>query len=96
MTELPFHRERPGSSVATPLDLGELREFDAVIDARSPGEFAEDRLPGAINVPVLDDRERALVGTVYKQQSAFEAKRIGAPLASPTIIRPTCSSASPG
>ena len=87
MTELPFHRERPGSSVATPLDLGELREFDAVIDARSPGEFAEDRLPGAINVPVLDDRERALVGTVYKQQSAFEAKRIGAPLASRNIAR---------
>ncbi len=87
MTELPFHRERPESSVATPLALEELRRFEAVIDARSPSEFREDHLPGAISVPVLDDAERALVGTVYKQQSAFEAKRVGAPLASRNIAR---------
>jgi tRNA 2-selenouridine synthase len=85
--ELPFHRERPGASVATPLALAQLREFDAILDARSPAEFAEDRLPGAINVPVLDDAERILVGTIYKQQSAFEAKRVGAPLASRNIAR---------
>ncbi len=87
MTELPFHRERPESSVATPLALPELAAFGAVIDARSPSEFAEDHLPGAINAPVLDDAERALVGTVYKQQSSFEAKRIGAPLAARNIAR---------
>ena len=87
MTELPFHRERPESSVATPLSLAELRAFDAVIDARSPAEYAEDHLPGAISVPVLDDQERITVGTVYKQQSAFEAKRVGAPLASRNIAR---------
>ena len=87
MTELPFHRERPGSSVATPLALSELREFDAVIDARSPSEFAEDHLPGAINVPVLDDAERAQIGIIYKQQSSFEAKRIGAPIAARNIAR---------
>jgi tRNA 2-selenouridine synthase len=85
--ELPFHRERIESSVATPLALSQLREFDAILDARSPAEFAEDHLPGAINAPVLDDEERILVGTVYKQQSAFEAKRIGAPLASRNIAR---------
>jgi tRNA 2-selenouridine synthase len=85
MTELPFIRERPEATVATPLTLGELRAFDAILDARSPGEFAEDHLPGAISVPVLDDAERALVGTVYKQQSAFEAKRVGAPLVSRNI-----------
>jgi tRNA 2-selenouridine synthase len=56
-----------------------------VIDARSPAEFAEDHLPGAINAPVLDDEERALVGTIYKQRSAFEAKRAGAPLAARNI-----------
>lgn len=87
MTELPFHRDRPESQAATPLTLAELRGFDDILDARSPGEFAEDHLPGAINVPVLDDAERALVGTVYKQQSAFEAKRIGAPLAARNIAR---------
>ena len=87
MTELPFHRERAEASVATPLALSQLREFDAVIDARSPSEFAEDRLPGAINVAVLDDDQRALVGTVYKQQSAFEAKRVGAPIAARNIAQ---------
>ena len=85
MTELPFIRERPEATVATPLSLQDLRGFDAILDARSPGEFSDDHLPGAINVPVLDDQERALVGTVYKQQSAFEAKRVGAPLVSHNI-----------
>jgi tRNA 2-selenouridine synthase len=87
VTELPFQRERPGASVSTPLALGELRAFDAILDARSPAEFAEGHLPGAINVPVLDDDERVLIGTIYKQQSAFEAKRAGAPIASRNIAR---------
>jgi len=85
VSELPFNRERPEAAVSTPLTLGELRGFDAILDARSPAEFAEDHLPGAINVPVLDDDERALVGTIYKQQSAFEAKRTGAPLVARNI-----------
>ncbi|MGZ5037120.1 MAG: tRNA 2-selenouridine(34) synthase MnmH [Usitatibacter sp.] len=85
MSELPFHRERAQASVATPLALDALRGFDAILDARSPSEYAEDHLPGAINTPVLDDEERALVGTVYKQQSSFEAKRVGAPLAARNI-----------
>ena len=87
MTELPFHRDRPEALVATPLALADIRRFDDVLDARSPSEFADDHLPGAINVPVLDDEERALVGPVYKQQSAFEAKRLGAPIAARNIAR---------
>jgi tRNA 2-selenouridine synthase len=55
-----------------------LHEFDAVIDARSPAEYAEDHLPGAENWPVLDDDERKAVGTEYKQVSAFDAKKHGA------------------
>ena len=54
--------------------------FDAVIDARSPAEYAEDRLPGAINLPVLDDDERRIVGTLYKQDSALAARKLGAVL----------------
>ena len=54
--------------------------FDMIIDARAPAEFAEDHLPGAINLPVLDDAERARVGTIYKQQSPFLARKIGAAL----------------
>jgi tRNA 2-selenouridine synthase len=55
-----------------------LARFDMVIDVRSPGEFAEDHVPGAVNLPVLSDAERAQVGTVYVQQSRFTARRLGA------------------
>lgn len=67
--------------------LPELERFDAVLDVRSPSEFAEDHLPGAINCPVLDDKERERVGTMYKQIGAFEAKKIGAALVSANIGR---------
>jgi tRNA 2-selenouridine synthase len=60
--------------------LSELDAFDAIIDVRSPSEFAEDHLPGAINCPVLDDAERAEIGTLYKQISPFDAKKRGAAL----------------
>lgn len=52
--------------------------FSAIIDVRSPSEFAEDHVPGAINLPVLDDAERAEVGTLYVQTSRFLARRVGA------------------
>ena len=54
--------------------------FDAIIDVRSPSEFAEDHIPGAVSAPALDDAERAQVGAMYKQISAFEAKKLGAAL----------------
>ncbi|CAN5120079.1 tRNA 2-selenouridine(34) synthase MnmH [soil metagenome] len=59
--------------------------FDEVIDVRSPGEYAADHLPGAINLPVLSDAERAEVGTMYHQVSAFAARKRGAALISHTI-----------
>ncbi len=74
--------EKLPKGVAT---VAQLADFDAIIDARSPGEFAEDRLPGAISLPVLDDEQRARVGTLYKQVSAFEAKKLGAALVSRNI-----------
>ncbi|MGV6802662.1 MAG: tRNA 2-selenouridine(34) synthase MnmH [Ruegeria sp.] len=54
--------------------------FDTVIDVRSPAEFAEDHVPGAINLPVLDNDERARVGTIYVQKSSFLARKLGAAL----------------
>lgn len=54
--------------------------FDCVIDVRSPAEFEEDHVPGAISLPVLDNEERARVGTIYKQDSPFKARKIGAAL----------------
>jgi tRNA 2-selenouridine synthase len=65
--------------------LARLGEFDAIIDARSPAEFAEDHLPGAINWPVLDDAQRIVVGTLYKQVSALEARKVGAALVARNI-----------
>ncbi|MFD1882246.1 tRNA 2-selenouridine(34) synthase MnmH [Paracoccus pacificus] len=65
----------------------DLPAFDDVIDVRSPGEFAEDHLPSAINLPVLDDAERAQVGTIYKQVSAFDARRIGAAMVAANAAR---------
>ena len=61
--------------------------FDTVIDARTPAEFAEDHIPGAISAPVLYDVERAEVGTLYKQVSAFEAKKVGAELIARNVAR---------
>lgn len=67
--------------------IARLGEFDAVIDARSESEYAEDRLPGAINWPSLDDAQRAEVGTIYKQVNPFEARKRGAALVAANIAR---------
>jgi tRNA 2-selenouridine synthase len=65
--------------------LADPARHDVLIDVRSPSEFAEDHMPGAINCPVLDDEQRARVGTMYKQQGAFEARRVGGALAARNI-----------
>jgi tRNA 2-selenouridine synthase len=61
--------------------------FDTVIDVRSPAEHAEDHIPGAINLPVLDDEERARVGTIYTRVSPFTARKIGAALVARNAAR---------
>jgi len=61
--------------------------FDDIIDVRSPAEFAEDHIPGAINLAVLDNDERAEVGTIYKQDSPFRARKIGAALVAANAAR---------
>ena len=65
--------------------IGQLHEFDTVIDARSEGEFDEDHVPGAINWPTLNNDERIEIGTLYKQVNAFEAKKRGAAIAARNI-----------
>ncbi len=66
-------------------NLSQLGEFDEIIDVRTPAEFAEDHIPGAINCPVLSDAERVTVGTLYKQVSPFEARKAGAALVAKNI-----------
>ncbi len=65
----------------------DFKEFDAIIDARTPAEYALDHIPGAVSAPVLDDAERVEVGTLYKQVSAFEAKKRGAALVARNVSR---------
>lgn len=64
-----------------------FKDFDAVIDARTPAEYALDHIPGAVSAPVLDDAQRAEVGTLYKQVSPFEAKKLGAALIAQNVSR---------
>jgi tRNA 2-selenouridine synthase len=61
--------------------------FDDIIDVRSPAEYAEDHIPGAINLPVLSDAERARVGTIYVQQDRFLARKVGAALVARNAAR---------
>jgi len=67
--------------------VADLASFDEIIDVRSPAEFAEDHIPGACNLPVLDDAQRAEIGALYKQISPFEAKKLGAALVAENIAR---------
>lgn len=75
-----------------PLALTSLRDlatlpFDDIVDVRSPAEFAEDHVPGALSLPVLSNEERAKVGTIYVQEDRFLARKAGAALVSRNAAR---------
>jgi tRNA 2-selenouridine synthase len=65
----------------------DLHAYDTLIDARSPAEYALDHIPGAINCPVLNDDERRIVGTLYVQTGAFEARRVGGAMVAANLAR---------
>nr|WP_255810297.1 tRNA 2-selenouridine(34) synthase MnmH [Achromobacter sp. ACRQX] len=69
------------------VSLDRLHDFDEIIDVRTPLEYADDHIPGARNAPVLDNEERARIGTMYKQVSPFEASRAGAAIVARNIAR---------
>ena len=75
----------PPPRAAAKATVDEIAAHRDRIDVRSPGEYAEDHVPGAVNLPVLDDAERARVGTIYVQTSAFDARKIGAALVARNI-----------
>ena len=66
-------------------NLSQLTDFDEIIDVRTPAEFADDHIPGAINCPVFSNEERITVGTLYKQVSPFAARKVGAALVAKNI-----------
>ena len=63
-----------------------LEEFPEIIDVRSPAEFEIDHIPGAINLPVLDNQERHEVGLLHAQ-NPYKARRLGATLITKNIHR---------
>lgn len=67
------------------VSLDALADFDEIIDVRTPLEFADDHIPGAMNAPVLSNEERVLIGTMYAQESPFKATRLGAALVARNI-----------
>ena len=76
------------SSIIPFLSVGDFHsvkgKFDNILDVRTPAEFREDRVPGAVNIPVLSDEQRVEIGTEYGK-SKFEARRHGAALISRNI-----------
>lgn len=67
--------------------LDDIARFEEIIDVRTPAEFADDHLPGAINAPVLSNEERVVIGTTYAQESPFKATRLGAALVARNIAQ---------
>ncbi len=66
-------------------NLAQLDTFEDILDARTPDEYGLDHIPNAMNTPTLNNEERIIVGTLYKQTSAFEAKKRGAAIAARNI-----------
>ncbi len=56
-----------------------------IVDVRSPGEFQEGHIPGAINLPLFDDEERAMVGTTYTRIGKPEAIHLGLEIVGPKM-----------
>jgi tRNA 2-selenouridine synthase len=57
-----------------------------IFDVRSPSEFTQGRIPGAVNLPLFTDQERASVGTTYKQVGQQEAIMQGLSFVGPKLV----------
>jgi len=65
--------------------LEQQRKGALIIDVRTPAEFTETTIPGAVNVPIFSNEERIEVGTVFKQQGKKDARKLGVRLVAPKI-----------
>ncbi|MFM1811921.1 MAG: Sulfurtransferase [Cyanobacteriota bacterium] len=66
---------------------GFLEHEAPLLDVRSPSEFSQGHIPGAINLPLFSDQERAAVGTAYKQQGRQTAVLLGLEAIGPRLER---------
>lgn len=73
----------------TPAKAYPISEFlqlpGIAFDVRSPAEFAQGHIPGAVNLPLFSNEERAAVGTVYKQQGQKAAIALGLEITGPKL-----------
>ncbi len=95
MAELGVKRAVPSVGAGRLFDAAK-RGDATTVDLRSPAEFAEDHVPGAVNVPLFDDVERAVIGTLYRQrspESAFEQARATTRAKIESIVRAIASAA---
>lgn len=69
------------------ISYSEIKNNCIFIDVRSPGEFKEGSIPNSVNIPILDNEERKIVGTTYKQHSKNEARRLGIEFVSPKLLK---------
>jgi len=68
------------------LTIDQLRQLRGpLVDVRSPSEFDKGHWPGAINLPLFSDAERAEVGTSYKQQGRLPAIHLGLSITGPKL-----------
>lgn len=77
--------QRPLQIIDPEVEMINPADWDVVCDVRTPDEFEEDRILGAVNTPVISNEQRAQIGTIYKQTGQHEAKRLGAALISRNI-----------
>ena len=82
-TEL-FH-EIKGNSIPVEIILEKIRTGNPVIDVRSPAEFSRGHIPGAFNMPLFSDEERAIVGTLYTRKGKEDALIKGLEIIGPKL-----------
>lgn len=67
------------------IDYDQLKDNYILVDVRSPGEYEECHIPGAVNVPLFSNSQREMIGTVYKQESVEKAKKLGIEMVSQSL-----------
>lgn len=76
---------RPMGHCLTVFDFLAARATRVLLDVRSPGEYAQGHIPGAVSFPLFSDEERAQVGTVYKEKGGESAYELGLTLVGPKM-----------
>ena len=75
----------PAERLERRVTIDALPDYSERVDVRSPAEYAIDHVPGARSHPVLDNDERARIGTMHAQESAFAARHAGAAIVARNI-----------